>query len=77
MATTTYFEADLPLGDKDAPAKNGDNTRKIKVFVSDFFGTHELYVRIDDDEPGTIRLDRTYARALFEGLEEAMRYLSY
>ena len=31
MATTTYFEAELPLGDKDAPAEGGKNTRKIEI----------------------------------------------
>ena len=77
MATTTYFEADLALGDKDASGEGGKNTRKIEVFVSDFFGTHEIYLRIDDDEPGTIRLDKANAKALLEGLGEAMRYLSY
>lgn len=77
MATTTYFEADLPLGDKDASGEGGRNTRKIEVFVSDFFGTHEIYLRIDDDEPGTIRLDKANARYLVEGLSEAMRYLNY
>ena len=77
MATTTYFEADLPLGDKDASGEDGKNTRKIELFVSDFFGTHEIYLRIDDDEPGTVRLDKASARDLVEGLGEAMRYLSY
>jgi len=77
MATTTYFEAELPVGDKDASAEGGKNTRKIEMFVSDFFGTHEIYLRIDDDEPGTIRLDKAGAKALLEGLSEAMRYLSY
>lgn len=77
MATTTYFEAELPLGDKDAPAEGGKNTRKIELFVSDFFGTHEIYLRIDDDEPGTVRLDKAEAKVLLEGLGDAMRYLSY
>ena len=30
MATTTYFEADLTLGDKDASGEDGKNTRKIE-----------------------------------------------
>ena len=45
--------------------------------MSDFFGTHEIYLRIDDDEPGTVRLDKAEAKVLLEGLGDAMRYLSY
>ena len=77
MATTVYFEAELPLGDKGVSAEDGKNVRKIELFVSDFFGTHEIYLRIDDDEPGTIRLSKADARALLGGLEDAMGYLSY
>ena len=77
MATTTYFEADLPLGDRNASADDGKNTRKVEIFVSDFFGHHQIYLRIDDDEAGTIRLGKADSRALLEGLEDAMRYLSY
>ena len=75
--TTTYYEADLPLGDKDISLKGGKKTRKVEVFVSDFFGTHKIYLRIDDDEPGTMRLDKAEARALLDGLAAAMTYLRY
>ena len=75
--TTIYYEADLPLGDKEAASKCKKKTRKVGVFVSDFFGTHELYLRTDDDVLSTVRLDKEEANALLEGLSAAMRYLSY
>jgi len=77
MATNTYFEEDLPIGDKKASAKVGKKTRKMELFVRDYFGTHQLYLRIDNDDPRTIRLDKANAKALLAGLEGAMRYLSY
>ncbi len=77
MSHTCYYEADLPLGDEEAFRKDRKKTRKVELFVSDFFATHEIYLRIDDDEGGTMRLDKAEARALLDGLAEAMRYLSY
>jgi len=70
MGATYYYEGELPFCDKEG-------TRKFELFVSDFFGTHELYLRIDDDVEKTVRLDKRQARKLLEGLEGAMIYLSY
>jgi hypothetical protein len=77
MASTFYFEGEVPLGDMKAAAKYGKKGRKIELFVSDFFGTHELYLRIDDDEPGTVRLSKAQARELLVGLQGGMSYLGY
>ncbi|MFH0910962.1 MAG: hypothetical protein V1918_05620 [Planctomycetota bacterium] len=77
MAHTCYYEANLPLGDKAASSKGSKKTRKIELFVSDFFNTHEIYLRIDDDDDRTMRLDKVEARALLDGLSNAMRFLSY
>ena len=77
MGTTFYFDADLPLGDKTKRSPEGRKSRKAEVFVSDFFGTHEIYLRIDDDEDGTVRLGKHESRDLLVGLQAAMDYLGY
>jgi hypothetical protein len=78
MSTTQYYEGDLPLADAKTTSEAGQSTRKIEILVSDFFGTHELYLRIDEDtQERTMRLDKAEARALLEGLGAAMRYMNY
>ena len=72
-----YFDKELPLGDEESATKNHEAARRLEVFVSDFFGTHEIYLRVDGDAEGTIRLGREDAKELVEGLAAAMRYLSY
>lgn len=70
MATTFYYEGELPFGNKEG-------IRKVELFVSNFFGSPEIYLRIAENVEHTVLLDKEQARKFLEGLESAMQYLSY
>ncbi len=74
--TTIYYDEYLPLNDKRKRTPKSKK-RHVEILESDFYGTHELYLRVDDDEHATIRLDEKQAKDLLESLQMAMRYLGY
>lgn len=77
MATTSYFEQDLPVADEAAEASK--ETRGLEVYVTSFSGRHQLYIKyVDENGEGTdLVLSKQQARDLLDGLDRAMTYLGY
>lgn len=65
-----YYEGELSIA-------NSDQKRSVRIIVSDFYGTQELYLRVDEDEPRTMMLTKEEAREFLAGLQGAMDYLGY
>lgn len=77
MATTSYFEQDVPVVDEKAEASQ--ETRGLEVYTTSYSGRHQLYLKyVDENGQGTdLVLSKEQARELSEGLDRAMGYLGY
>lgn len=78
MATTIYFEKDIPTTDKHAEAVH-DQMALAEIYVSDFSGEDKLYIHLTDCNKNKISmlLDKATALSFKEGLDNAMADLKY
>jgi len=79
MATTSYFEADLPTAAGNGKADDSAPKTTVEILVSSYSGEHILYLKIidaDGDEKSFV-LSKQHAVDLLEGLERAASYLRY
>nr|WP_280971445.1 hypothetical protein [Cupriavidus gilardii]WDE72684.1 hypothetical protein [Cupriavidus gilardii] len=77
MATTSYFEQDVPVADESADASQ--DHRRLELYITSFSGRHQLYLKTEDanGEETDLVLSKEQARALADGLDRAMGYLGY
>ncbi len=78
MATTIYFEKDIPTTNDHAEAVH-DQMALAELYVSDFSGKDRLYVHLTDCNKNKISmlLDKETALAFKAGLDDAMAFLEY
>lgn len=78
MATTIYFEKNIPTTNKHAEAVH-DEMALSEIYVSDFSGENRLYIHLTDCNKNKISmlLDKATAQAFKEGLDNAMADLEY
>lgn len=68
--STTYFEEELSIPDSE-------KKRRVELFVCDFHGPSQLYLRVDDNDSRTMVIDKEQAKSLVLALQVAMGYLGY
>ena len=78
MATTIYFEKDIPTTDDHAEAVH-DQMALAEIYVSDFSGEDNLYIHLTDANKNKISmlLDKETALSFKQGLDNALADLKY
>lgn len=80
MGGTTYFEEEVPVAGKTTGTVDSSvPPTTISLMVSSYSGTHQIYLRLTDEEGEyvTYLLNKEHAVALHEGIEKAAFYLQY
>jgi hypothetical protein len=79
MATTSYFEEEIPTTDAHGKANKNKQTNLVELYISSFSGEEELYPRHIDEEGKESRsiLCKDQAERMLEGLRTAMLCLGY
>lgn len=74
MATTSYFEEELPAVGGNGKADHEKSSNLLELYISSYSGVHELYLKHVDDmgkESYSILVN------MFRSLESALHYLGY
>jgi len=79
MATTSYFEEQLPAAGRNGTADTSAPKTTVEILVSSYSGKHDLYLKIVDSqgEEKSLVLNKHHAVQLLEGLQKAAFYLQY
>jgi len=80
MATTMYAEEELYPVDKESGKANKSEASTIfEVYVSNFFGDHQIYLKVTD-ENGDVKqfhVSKEQAQSLAHGFDGADAYIGY
>lgn len=79
MATTSYFEAPLPVANSIGNADASSRRTTVELLVSSYSGKHQIYLKTigSDGHELPMSLDKKDAVALLDGLERSTVYLGY
>ena len=79
MATTSYFEEEIPTPGDNGKADENQQTNLVEIYISSFSGDEELYLKHIDGEGKESRsiLCKEQAERMLESLKNAMFFLGY
>ncbi|MCX7097056.1 MAG: hypothetical protein NTV43_04010 [Methylococcales bacterium] len=79
MATTSYFEGEIPTVNDIGKADKNKPTNLVEIYISSFSNDHELYLKHIDGEGNESRsiLNKDQAKRMLKGLNDAMFFLGY
>lgn len=79
MGATFYFEEKLYPPNDEGMADKAKPSETVEVLVSNYFGNHQFYLRITDEngKEKTLHLNKEQVVSLHDGVERAGFYLGY
>jgi len=79
MSTTFYYEDKLYPPNDDGVADEEKQETDLAIFVSNFHGKHQVYLRVNDEDgvEKTLCLNKEQVQNLHHGIDYAGSYLGY